>query len=29
MKNNYIHHAPYFRNSIGYDHDFWYTIVKG
>ena len=28
MKNNYIHHMPYLRNSIAYDHDFWYTIVK-
>ena len=26
--NNYICHAPYFRNSIAYDHDFWYTCVK-
>ena len=29
MKNkNYIRHAPYLRNTIGYDHDFWYTCVK-
>ena len=20
--NNYIHHVPYLRNSIAYDHDF-------
>ena len=26
--NNYICHAPYLRNSIAYDHDFWYTCVK-
>ena len=26
--NNYICHVPYFRNSIAYDHDFWYTSVK-
>ena len=26
--NNYICHASYLRNSIGYDHDFWYTFVK-
>ena len=26
--NNYICHASYLRNSIGYDHDFWYTCVK-
>ena len=25
--NNYIRHMPYLRNSIGYDHDFWYTCV--
>ena len=25
---NYICHAPYLRNSIGYDRDFWYTCVK-
>ena len=29
MKNNYICHAPYLRNSITYYHDFWYTVVKG
>ena len=23
--NNYICHAPYHRNCIAYDHDFWYT----
>ena len=23
--NNYICHMPYLRNSIAYDHDFWYT----
>ena len=29
MKNiNYICHAPYLRNNIAYDHDFWYTCVK-
>ena len=28
MKNNYIRHAPYLGNSIAYDHDVWYTIVK-
>ena len=29
MKNkNYICHAPYLRNSIAYDHEFWYTCVK-
>ena len=29
MKNkNYIHHAPYLRNSIAYEHNFWYTCVK-
>ena len=26
--NNYICHAPYLRNSIAYDHEFWYTCVK-
>ena len=26
--NNYICHVPYLRNSIAYDHDFWYTCVK-
>ena len=26
--NNYICHAPYLRNSIAYDHDFWYSCVK-
>ena len=26
--NNYICHVPYCRNSMAYDHDFWYTIVK-
>ena len=26
--NNYIHHVPYLRNSIAYDHDFWYNCVK-
>ena len=25
---NYIRHAPYLRNIIAYDHDFWYTCVK-
>ena len=24
----YIYHAPYLRNSIAYDHDFWCTCVK-
>ena len=29
MKNNiYIHHMPYLRDSIAYDHDFWYSYVK-
>ena len=28
MKNNCIRHTPYLRNSMAYDHDFWYTIVK-
>ena len=29
MKNtNYIRHTPYLRNSIVYDHDFWYASVK-
>ena len=28
MKNNYILYMPYLRNSIAYDHDFWYTCVK-
>ena len=22
------HHVSYLRNSIAYDHDFWYTFVK-
>ena len=26
--NNYIRHVPYLWNSIGDDHDFWYTCVK-
>ena len=26
--NNYIHHVPYLRNSIAYDHDFWYTCLE-
>ena len=25
---NYICHALYLRNSVAYDHDFWYTGVK-
>ena len=28
IKNNYICHVSYLRNSIAYDHDFWYTCVK-
>ena len=28
MKNNYICHTPYLRNSITYGHDFWYNCVK-
>ena len=28
IKNNCIRHIPYLRNSIAYDHDFRYTIVK-
>ena len=27
-KWNYDCHAPYSRNSIAYDHDFWYSCVK-
>ena len=26
--NNYICHMPYLKNSIAYNHDFWYTCVK-
>ena len=26
--NNYICHALHLRNSIAYDHNFWYTCVK-
>ena len=26
--NNYIRHASYLRNSIAYNHGFWYTCVK-
>ena len=26
--NNYIQHVSYLRNSITYDHHFWYTCVK-
>ena len=25
---NYMCHVPYLKNSIAYDHDFWYTCVK-
>ena len=28
FSDNYICHAPYLRNSIVYDHDFWYTCVE-
>ena len=28
MRNNYICYTPYLRNSIAYNHNFWYTIVK-
>ena len=28
MKNNQIRYVPYLRNSIAYDHYFWYTCVK-
>ena len=29
MKNkSYICYVPYLRNSMTYDHDFWYTFVK-
>ena len=29
MKNkNYIRHVSYPRNSVAYDHDFWYTFAK-
>ena len=28
MKYNYIHHMPYLRNIVAYDHDFWCTSVK-
>ena len=27
-KRNYICHTPYLRNSIEYDHFFWYTCAK-
>ena len=26
--NNYLCHVPCIRNSVAYDHDFWYTCVK-
>ena len=26
--NNYMCHVPYLKDSIAYDHDFWYTCVK-
>ena len=26
--NDYIRHAPYFKNDIAYDHEFWYTCAK-
>ena len=26
--NSYNRHAPYPKNSIAYDHEFWYTCVK-
>ena len=26
--NNCIRHGTYLRNSIAYDHDFWYNCVK-
>ena len=26
--NNYICHVLYLRNSVAYDHDFWFTCVK-
>ena len=26
--NNYICHAPYLRNSIAYDHNFWCSCIK-
>ena len=29
MKNNsYTYHVPFFKNSIAYDHDFWFTRVS-
>ena len=28
MKDNYIRHMPYLKNSIAYDNDFWCTCVK-
>ena len=29
MKNNsYTYHVPFFKNSIAYDHDFWFTCVS-
>ena len=28
MKNNYMCHAPYLRNSVACDHDFLYTCDK-
>ena len=27
-KNNYIGHTPYLRNSMAFNHNFWYTFVK-
>ena len=23
--NNHIRHMPYLKNSVAYDHEFWYT----
>ena len=28
MKNNYICHVRYLKNSIAYNHEFWYNCVK-
>ena len=26
--NGYIRYMPYLRNSIAYEHNYWYTCVK-
>ena len=29
MKNNFMYpQAPYLRNSVAFDHEFWYTCVN-